>query len=202
MSTDRMRPARAIACIALAMLVGACASTQTVVLLPERDGAQTAVTVKDSRGREVVLDKPYAAVKETAFGPRAYVATPQEVRATFGSALAAQPIAPASFTLYFIENRDELSDESKAIVDKVFDEIARRPVPDVVVIGHTDSVGSDQTNDTLARQRAETVRAQLIRRGVPADNIQAIGRGKRELLVPTADNVAEPRNRRVEILVR
>jgi outer membrane protein OmpA-like peptidoglycan-associated protein len=42
----------------------------------------------------------------------------------------------------------------------------------------------------------------LIARGIASESIVAIGRGKRELLVPTADGVAEPRNRRVEILVR
>ena len=75
-------------------------------------------------------------------------------------------------------------------------------MPDVVVIGHTDALGSDQVNDALARQRAETVRAELIRRGVAPENIQASGRGKREPLIPTPDGIAEPRNRRVEIFVR
>ena len=72
----------------------------------------------------------------------------------------------------------------------------------MIVIGHTDAVGSDPFNDALARQRADMVRAELIRRGVPPANIQASGRGKRDLLIPTADGIAEPRNRRVEILVR
>ena len=71
-----------------------------------------------------------------------------------------------------------------------------------VVAGHTDAVGSSTFNDELARKRADAVKAMLIGRGVPADDIVAIGRGKRELLVPTADGVAEPRNRRVEIIVR
>jgi outer membrane protein OmpA-like peptidoglycan-associated protein len=84
----------------------------------------------------------------------------------------------------------------------VLTEIAQRPVPDIVVIGHTDSLGSDQINDALARRRAETVRAELIRRGVAPENVQAVGRGRREPLVPAPDGVAEPRNRRVEILVR
>jgi hypothetical protein len=44
-------------------------------------------------------------------------------------------------------------------------------VPDVVVIGHTDRVGSDPVNDALARRRAETVRAALIRRGIAPENI-------------------------------
>jgi OmpA-OmpF porin, OOP family len=72
----------------------------------------------------------------------------------------------------------------------------------VLVIGHTDALGSDQVNDALSRQRADTVRAELIRRGVASENIQAIGRGKRDPAVPTPDGVAEPRNRRVEIVVR
>jgi len=54
----------------------------------------------------------------------------------------------------------------------------------------------------LSRQRAEVVRKALIARGIPPEDVVAIGRGKRNLLVLTADSVAEPRNRRVEILVR
>jgi outer membrane protein OmpA-like peptidoglycan-associated protein len=75
-------------------------------------------------------------------------------------------------------------------------------VPDVLVIGHTDSVGSDQYNDALSRQRAEVIRAGLINSGIAPENIVAVGRGKRELAVKTADGVAEPRNRRVDIEVR
>jgi outer membrane protein OmpA-like peptidoglycan-associated protein len=70
------------------------------------------------------------------------------------------------------------------------------------VIGHTDAVGSNPFNDALSQQRAETVRAELIRRGVAPESIQASGRGKRDLLIPTPDGIAEPRNRRVEIFVR
>ena len=72
----------------------------------------------------------------------------------------------------------------------------------MLVVGHTDLVGTDALNDALARQRAESVRAELIRRGVAADAVQASGRGSREPAVPTAAGVAEPRNRRVEIVVR
>jgi len=70
------------------------------------------------------------------------------------------------------------------------------------VIGHTDKVGTDAYNDALSRQRAEVVRKALLARGIAQDNVVAIGRGKREPIVPTADGVAEARNRRVEIQVR
>ena len=75
-------------------------------------------------------------------------------------------------------------------------------MPDVVVIGHTDKVGTDAINDPLSRQRAEVVRNALLARGIAADKVQAIGRGKREPVVATAEGVAEARNRRVEIQVR
>jgi outer membrane protein OmpA-like peptidoglycan-associated protein len=184
----------------LAIFLGAC-TTGTVVLLPEEGAHHTAVVVRQG-DREVVLDQPYAAARQTPFGPRAYTSTPQEVEAAFGAALAAQPMRPAQFTLYFVEGKDELTDESKQIVESVFSEISKHPVPDLLVIGHTDAVGNDQDNDALSRQRAETVRAAMIGRGIAPENIAAIGRGKRELAVPTADGVAEPRNRRVDIIVR
>ena len=202
MNEPAARLRRALCAVAAVSLLGACAQKgTTVVLLPSQDGASTAVAVKQGQ-KEVVLDQPYAAVRPSTQGLEPYKSNPQEVDAKFGPALAALPSRPASFTLYFVEGKDEFSAESKSLVDAVFSEIAKRPVPDVVVIGHTDTVGGDRTNDALALQRAETVRAELIRRGVAADSIAAIGRGKRELLVPTADGVAEPRNRRVEILVR
>jgi outer membrane protein OmpA-like peptidoglycan-associated protein len=190
----------AVTLIACAILA-ACASSGTVVLLPEKDGRPAAVSVKQG-DKEVVLDKPYAAAKATPLGPRPYTSSEQEVQSQFGSALSAQPSRATSFTLYFVEGKDEFTEESKKAVDQVLAEIAQRPIPDVLVVGHTDAVGNDQYNDALGQQRAEAVRAALIRLGIPAGDVRAISRGKRQLAVPTADGVAEPRNRRVEIIVR
>jgi outer membrane protein OmpA-like peptidoglycan-associated protein len=81
-------------------------------------------------------------------------------------------------------------------------EVRRRPDPEVLITGHTDRVGGVAQNDALSLQRAERVRASMLDLGLPADRAQAVGRGEREPLVPTDDEVAEPRNRRVEITVR
>ena len=67
---------------------------------------------------------------------------------------------------------------------------------------YTDAKGSDAYNDALSLRRAQRIRAELIRLGIDPARIAAEGRGKRELLVPTPDNQAEPRNRRVEVEVR
>lgn len=192
----------AAAALVLALLAGCAAQPRsTVVLLPDASGRDTAVAV-DHAGGQLVLDKPYAAAQLTRDGAQPASATAAQVMARFGDALAARPLPPASFTLYFVEGRDEFTVESKRDFDGVFAEIARRPVPDLVVIGHTDTVGSPAFNDTLSRQRAEVVRNLLVARGIAAERIVVVGRGERELVVVTADNVAEPRNRRVEIQVR
>jgi outer membrane protein OmpA-like peptidoglycan-associated protein len=70
------------------------------------------------------------------------------------------------------------------------------------VIGHTDRVGSVEHNDALSKKRAELVSGALTSAGIPAAQIEVAGRGEREPVVATADEVAEPRNRRVEISIR
>jgi outer membrane protein OmpA-like peptidoglycan-associated protein len=193
----------ALAALLLAALLAGCASKPQglVVLLPDAQGKDTSVLVRQD-GAELLLDKPYAAAMLSDKGPLKSSSTEQQVRSQFGAALDARPLPPQQFTLYFVEGKDEFTDESKRAFDSVFTEIARRPVPDVLVIGHTDRVGSDAFNDELSRQRAEVVRRALVARGVAAQNIVVVGRGEREPIVPTADGVSEARNRRVEILVR
>jgi outer membrane protein OmpA-like peptidoglycan-associated protein len=195
------RSAMGLALAAL-LLLCACATPQgSVVLLPERDGKATALVVTQG-AQQLPLAEPYAAAHLTSGGPQAYRSSAEEVRAYFAAALAAQPLPPTQFTLYFVEGKDEFTDESKRTIDGIFAAIAQRPVPDLLVIGHTDKVGTDTYNDALSRQRAEVVRNALLARGIAPDKVLAIGRGKREPIVPTADGVAEARNRRVEIQVR
>jgi outer membrane protein OmpA-like peptidoglycan-associated protein len=95
-----------------------------------------------------------------------------------------------------------LTAESKKEIEKMFVELAKRPAAEIAVIGHTDTVGSIKFNDKLSLQRANRVRQLLITRGVPPGGIAIAGRGERELLVATGDEVQEPKNRRVEINVR
>ena len=194
---------RAPCALGLALLLAGCASKPqgTVVLLPDAQGRDTAVLVSQDGGA-LLLDKPYAAADLTSKGPLKATSSAEQVQAQFGAALAARPAAPQQFTLYFVEGKDEFTDESRRAFDGVLGEIARRPVPDVLVIGHTDKVGNDAFNDALSRQRAEVVRKALLARGIAPESIVVVGRGKREPIVPTADGVAEARNRRVEILVR
>ena len=186
----------------LGVVLASCVTQSgVVVLLPEKDGRDSAVTIQQGEDK-VVLDRPYGAANLTSWGPRKYELGTEDVQARFGAALAAQPLRPTSFTLHFVTGTDELTDDSRAMLENVLSALSRYPIADIVVVGHTDSVGTDTVNDALSRKRADAVRTLLIERGLTAESIVAIGRGKREPLVPTADGVAEPRNRRAEIVVR
>ena len=175
---------------------------ETVVVLPGENGKIGGVVVRHGL-QEQVLDVPYAASHIGVSGVlERKQLSPEGVEQEFGKTISALPLKPAAFILYFVTGRDELTDESKAELNQVLTEIRKRPVPDVLLIGHTDTVGTTESNDALSRLRAEKVRDVLVQAGIKADRIEVTGRGERELLVPTADNVEEPRNRGVEINVR
>ena len=176
--------------------------TDLYILLPGAGGTVGALDVV-SEGQQQRLSTAYAGVKVGRPGAlEATTSTEAEARSIFGTALAALPPRPTSYVLYFLLDSDELTPDSRAVVSQILTEITSRPAPEVAVIGHTDTVGSDEYNDRLSLQRAERVRTLLIDRGLAPASVAASGRGKRELLFPTADQVQEPRNRRVEIVVR
>jgi outer membrane protein OmpA-like peptidoglycan-associated protein len=72
----------------------------------------------------------------------------------------------------------------------------------MTVVGHTDATGSDSYNQQLSERRAEAVRAELIRNGVPADRLSAAGRGESEPRSGNGTAEGRAQNRRVEILVQ
>jgi len=184
--------------------LGSCAtpSQDLIVLLPDKEGKVGTVVVQGQKGK-AVLNTAYAAVRTTPEGGmQRGNASQSEVKEVFGSALAAQPSRPISFILYFEIGNDEFTEESKQEVKRLLAEMARREAADITVIGHTDLVGPDPSNDALSLQRAERVKSILAGMGIPAERILTAGRGRREPLIPTAEGVSEPRNRRVEINVR
>ena len=178
------------------------AAPDRVVLLPDADGRTGAVIVRSASG-EQRIDRPYASAEVGRDGAIALRdEDPAAVRARYRDVLEAQPMPPVSFVVNFRSGSNELTPESLPVLDRLRAEIARRPVPELVVIGHTDRVGRLEANDELSLRRAEAVKAMLVRSGIPAAQIETAGRGEREPLLPTADEVAEPLNRRVEINVR
>lgn len=185
------------------VLLAACGSPREhFSVLPDSEGKTGQMVVTPRQGSPVTLNQSNLNASVRGGEASAAKLTGAEVREMYREALDAQPMAPTRFMLYFVEGGDTLTAESRRDLDNVLAEIKKRPAPDLIIVGHTDRVGSVVDNDRLALRRAEKLRAQLVAQGLAEDSIAASGRGEREPLVPTADEVAEPRNRRVEILVR
>lgn len=187
-----------------ALSLSACATTNTtIVLLPEKDGRKTSVRVGEGAGA-LTLNKPLqAAVIDTGGAVRQVDMTLDEVNKMFAEALAAQPPEPIKYTLYFVTGGTELTPDSQPYLETIINEVAKRVAVEVEITGHTDRVGSVADNDRLSLQRAEAILKVLQARGLSANSFKrTVGRGEREPLVSTADEVAEPRNRRVEIVLR
>ena len=203
-----MRPLHAFAPLIAATLLSACctrAPDDLIVVLPASDGHVGGVVV-EMKDQKMVLDKAYAGARPGSGASGPVEVGAQEVERVFGNALAARPIPPKSYTLYFISGSDELVPESRPELEAMLAEIGERKAVEVVIAGHTDTVGSSADNDRLSLIRAKSVEQQLkgrfAERGVRSESVTTAGRGERELLVKTVDQVAEPRNRRVEITVR
>jgi iron complex outermembrane receptor protein len=108
--------------------------------------------------------------------------------------------APRSYLVFFDFNKSDLTPQAVQIVNQAAANAGPAKVTRLTVTGHTDTVGSDAYNMRLSRRRAESVAAQLEKDGIPSSEIEIVAKGKRDLLVPTADGVKEPQNRRVQIV--
>ena len=191
-----------LAWLIVVFAAGCAPLTERVILLPGAEGANTgAVSVKASRG-EILLAEPYAEGDVVGGEPRRLQSSAQAVQQDYGALLAMQPPRPRRFVLNFELGGDKLTRESEPILDQLRGALTATPGADLVIVGHTDRVGSVDANDRLSLQRAQAVRDRLVAAGAAPERISVAGRGEGEPAVPTEDEVAEPRNRRVEIKLR
>lgn len=175
-----------------------------VVLLENPDGTVGSVTVSNPAGAQTLTQaRQGTAIASLAAAPETPVAVPEAlIQEVFGEALRAQPQRPGSFLLYFPTGADTPTAESRPELDKALRDAATRRFPQVSVIGHTDRVGAADANYRLGFDRGAMVRDFLVQGGVPATAIDIRSHGEGDPLVRTPDETPEPRNRRVEIMVR
>lgn len=186
--------------LAISLLV-ACAPAGRVVLLPQPN-ASTAVTVSSASGN-AVLDTPYAAATVSSKGElRKASSSEAEVKERYPDLLRLHPPTPQRFTLRFQPGTSDLTPESAGELDAIIASARARAGGEIVVVGHTDRQGAADANDALSLRRANAIRDVLTGKGFKPELVEAVGRGEREPAVATEDDVAEPLNRRAEIIVR
>jgi OmpA-OmpF porin, OOP family len=115
---------------------------------------------------------------------------------------APAPGVARTYLVFFDWDRADLTDRARQIIGEAAQGARRVQSTRIEVAGHADRSGTPQYNQRLSQRRADAVAAELVRQGVSRNEIAVTAYGESRPLVPTADGVREPQNRRVEIVLR
>ena len=189
--------------IAIGVSLSGCAKT-TVVILPDPQGKVGKLSITNEAGS---VDIDQAGEATTVRGMQSLPSKPKilpedQITAKYGEVLANLPEQPVHFILYFKSESTTLTPESAQKIPEVLETISQRKSQSISVVGHADTAGDPQYNFRLSKRRADAVGAILSEKGVENQYIKITSHGEENPLIETADNVNEPRNRRVEVVVR
>lgn len=205
MTTEIFRRLLPLFCFFVSVLLSGCAAQKSViVLLPEDGKVSSEVTVVNAQGSQVLSQSWQSVEIAGSHGRPAnpVVLDKTTVQGDFGGVLAAMPLQPAHFLLYFKLDSAELLTDSQLILPVIAKAIKDRHPAQLSVVGHTDTVESNEYNYQLGLQRATAVSKLLASYGAAPASIEISSRGKTNLLVKTPDQTLEPRNRRAEVTIR
>jgi len=188
-------------------LAGCSANRSLIVLLPEADGSVGSIEVKSKLGSKVVNKPFYATRVENMYIPptEPEPIEKNEIMDVFGEALSAQSefqIQFVSFTLYFHSGTVTLIEKSSKLMPSIITTVENRNSIEIFIVGHADRVGTEQYNMNLSSKRAKWVKNFMIDSGIKSEISVVFYRGEKNPSILTEDEVAEPQNRRVEVIVR
>jgi len=103
--------------------------------------------------------------------------------------------------ILFAFNSDQLGAEGRKNLDALATSFQKYENSDLMIVGHTDDVGSDSYNQDLSERRAEAARSYLESRGVARDRIKTAGRGETEPITENTSETGRDQNRRVEVAI-
>jgi outer membrane protein OmpA-like peptidoglycan-associated protein len=174
------------------------------VLIEDPGGTVGSITVGNKEGSQTISQPRLASQVADAATPPAAPETmsEEEIKRIFGAALSALPQLPVTIILYFKNGSTGFTDESAKSLPSVLATVDARKSKEIIVVGHTDRVGTKQDNYALSRNRAQRVKEILVSKGIDPHAVAIYWHGEDAPLIKTRDEVAEPRNRRAEVTVR
>lgn len=176
----------------------------TTIVLLKSEKSQNAVVVSTNKG-SANLDKigSFVTLTDKEEKPsEVKIMSQKEISRRFAKALAAAPKKPIQYILYFTPDNKSLIPSSEKLLLKAVNSIKERSPCMVDIIGHTDTVGSNELNIKVSLQRAKYIEIRLKEKAIQVISLATKGYGEEDLLILTPDNTSEPKNRNVEILIK
>ncbi len=174
-----------------------------VILLPEEDGKVGAISLMDNKGVEHIIDKPYTALEINNNGSiNDTVLNEQEIISKYGDLLKAIPKKLKNYYFFFDTGSSSLTETQIKEIKEIAKTISSNTIHKVTCIGHSDSTGSDEINEKISKNRAQTVANELIANGIDKTLITVKYYGDANPLVKTKPNESNYKNRRVEIVLK
>lgn len=178
--------------------------SMVVVLLPGPDGKTGQIVVSNQGGSQLIREPEQGTkVLSSDIAPSSpFAMNDAYVRKNFGDALSALPPPPIHFILYFHTGTTIITEESRKLLAEILPTVVSHKTTAVRIVGHTDTVGTRKKNYQLGLCRALEIKQLLISQGIDPCIIEVTSHGKDDPLIKTMDEVPEPRNRRVEVILR
>jgi len=179
-------------------------SSKTTVLLVDSGKAHNAIIVSTNKGSKK-LDKVGSFIQlndknEAPSQPQNM--SKREINNRYATLFKIAPTKPRTYIVYFKFNSTELTEASKKTLHEALKTIQQRSPCMVDVIGHTDTVGSNQANAKVSLKRANYVKSMIEARKARVISLVAKGYGEEDLQMKTANNIFEAKNRNVEIFIK
>lgn len=173
------------------------------ILLPDKNGKVGKITISNRAGKTTLSKANESAQVTKNQAPRKIsVLSQREVQRKFHDTLKAIPGTADQYILYFYPGTSQLTKKSQQQLPFILRRVKERLPCEISIVGHTDTQASSEYNLALALQRAIHVKNQLLAIGAPRELLEVSSHGETDPMIPTRDNVNEPRNRRVELFIR
>ncbi len=110
-------------------------------------------------------------------------------------------IVKFSSGILFDTGKSDLKDAARTNIQNLAASMKNNPETNIMIIGHTDAVGSDDYNMGLSQQRANSVRDFALSQGISSNRLSTVGKGEAEPIADNTNESGKAQNRRVEIVI-
>jgi len=181
-----------------------CSSKTKIVLLPDPDGHVGYIDISNKDGMQRI-DKAYESStisSKNRLPTESKILSKDEIESKFKELLDAKPNLPKVYKIHFNSGSAYLQKDSKNLIAEVVKDIKARDSYEIDLIGHSDRAGSKKFNKKLSLKRVERVKKLLLDEDIDKKSIYTSYHGEENPIIKTPDGVSEPKNRRVEIIVK